>query len=136
MQTIIALTLRRTSAVRPDTVLSDEHNGPLIEKYETFIRIRIPYARVPDDLRQNELAAVGKRKTNGVRREGRLEVRAALTREERSLLSGQIYRSLNGGLCRCNGGGERRTPERPVRYGRTPQEVGDADDDRRNGEYH
>src|SRR3989338_9336426 len=98
MQTIIALTLRRTSAVRPDTVLSDEHNGPLIEKYETFIRIRIPYARVPDDLRQNELAAVGKRKTNGVRREGRLEVRAALTREERSVLAGQVYRSANGGF--------------------------------------
>src|SRR3989344_5950693 len=136
MQTIIALTLRRTSAVRPDTVLSDEYDGPLIEKYETFIRIRIPHARFPDDLRQNELAAVGKRKTNSVQRKGRFEVRAALTGKERSVLSGQIYRSANVGCCRCNGRRERRTPERPVWYGRTPQEVGDADDDRRNGEHH
>ena len=79
MRTIIALTLCRTPAIGLNTVFPDEHRICLIEKYETFIRIRIPHTRFPYDLRQSYLATVGERKTNSVRRKGGFEVRAAFT---------------------------------------------------------
>src|SRR3989338_964570 len=138
MRTIIALTLCGTPAIGLNTVFFDEHNVRLIEKYEAFIRIRIPHTRFPYDMRQSELAAVGERKTDGVRRECGFEVRAALTREKCSVFSRQVRGSgtrTDRGRC-GNGRPERRPPERPVRHGRTPEEVGNSSDDRRSGYHH